>query len=69
MADAVFYNHVDEDEPPLPLQGTPIPNWDDLSEEDSSPPCRKTFTKSEPSRKLPKVTRFQTKDGRVAYRL
>ncbi|GMP81904.1 hypothetical protein CsSME_00036449 [Camellia sinensis var. sinensis] len=65
MADAVFYNHVDEDEPPLPLQGTPIPNWDDLSEEDSSPPR----TKSEPSRKHPKVTRFQTKDGRMVYRL
>ncbi|GMP66142.1 hypothetical protein CsSME_00026618 [Camellia sinensis var. sinensis] len=63
MADAVFYNHVDEDEPLLPLQGTPIPNWDDVSEEDSSPPLRKTFTKSEPSRKLRKVTRFQTKDG------
>ena len=69
MADAVFYNHVDEDEPPLPLRGTPIPNWDDLSEGDSSPPGRKTFTKSEPSRKLPKVTRFQTKDGKVVYRL
>ncbi|GMQ03611.1 hypothetical protein CsSME_00049357 [Camellia sinensis var. sinensis] len=69
MANVVFYNHVDEDEPPLPLRGTPVPDWDDFSEEGSSPPRRKTFTKSEPSRKLPRVTRIQTKDGRVIYRL
>ncbi|XP_028090500.1 uncharacterized protein LOC114290737 [Camellia sinensis] len=69
MANEAFYNHVDEDEPPLPLQGTPIPNWDDLSEEDASPYRRKMFARSKPSRKLPKVTRLQTEDGRVVYHL
>ncbi|KAG5552800.1 hypothetical protein RHGRI_010788 [Rhododendron griersonianum] len=37
MADAIFYNDANEEEPPAPPRDIPIPEWDEISKEDS--PC------------------------------
>ncbi|KAF7142245.1 hypothetical protein RHSIM_Rhsim05G0166400 [Rhododendron simsii] len=35
MADAIFYNDANEEEPPAPPRGIPIPKWDEISKEGS----------------------------------
>ncbi|KAH7855994.1 hypothetical protein Vadar_031458 [Vaccinium darrowii] len=77
MADAIFYDDVNEDESPVPPRGIPIPKWSDISKDD----CPSTSGGSNKKRirddtgvasldtKPLRVTKYVRPDGKEVYRL
>lgn len=77
MADAIFYDDVNEEESPVPPRGIPIPKWSDISREaspstsDGSNKKRMkddTGVASVDTNPL-KVTKYVRPDGKEVYRL
>ncbi|KAF7130216.1 hypothetical protein RHSIM_Rhsim10G0123700 [Rhododendron simsii] len=81
MADAIFYNDANEEEPPAPPRGIPIPKWDEISKEGSPStgnPNEKKRARDAILAKArapaednvgPKVVKYMRPDGKEVYRL
>ncbi|KAI8555261.1 hypothetical protein RHMOL_Rhmol05G0161100 [Rhododendron molle] len=81
MANAIFYNDANEEEPPAPPRGIPIPKWDEISKEGSpstSNPNEKKRARDVILAKArapaevnvgPKVAKYTRPDGKEVYHL